>query len=63
MSPYRTISLLTRLTVVAVPLAVGDAAGIASAAQPKAAYDADRAHRVQLTPTGATLTWNKPTDT
>jgi hypothetical protein len=62
MSPYRTITLITGLAVIAVPLGVGDAAGARPRHDRRPPTPPTGLTVSNVTPTGATLTWNKSTD-
>ena len=62
MSPHRTAALIAGLAVVTVPLSVGDAAGSRSRPDRRPPTAPTGLSVSDVTPAGATLTWNKSTD-
>jgi hypothetical protein len=62
MSPHRTIAILTSLAFVALPLGMGDAAGSRTRPDRRPPTQPTGLTVSKITPTGATITWNKSTD-
>ena len=62
MSPHRTIALITGSTVLVVPLGIGDAAGSRQRPDRRPPTTPTGLTVSNITPTDATLTWNKSTD-